>query len=253
MCRLLAHWGAPVPIADSVVHASHSLLRQCSDAREQASGCTNLDGWGLGWWVDDDSNSDHPPYPYRYRSATAMPADRDGLEAIEGLEAGRFVAHTRLKSPGSPTEVAGNAPFVAGRWLFAHNGFVEGYREGVRDELFARLSPSRQEAIEGDADSEVLFGLILDAMAAGAEPAIALVDVIGPLARRGGRYNVVLTDGRQLLATRWANSLYHRGDPTGGGSFELASEPYDEAADWQPVADHTLVHLDADQLEFVPF
>jgi glutamine amidotransferase len=238
-----------VPVAASVVHAPHSLLRQCTDAREQASGCTNLDGWGIGWWADDD---DPAPYPYRYRSATAMPADHDGLEAIEGLDAGRFVAHTRLKSPGSPTEVTGNAPFVAGRWLFAHNGFVAGYREGVRDELFGRLSPGRQEAIEGDADSEVLFGLVLDAMAAGTDPAHALVEVIGPLARRGGRYNVVLTDGRRLLATRWDNSLYRRGDPTDGGAFELASEPYDGAADWQPVPDRTLVHLEADRLELAP-
>jgi glutamine amidotransferase len=162
------------------------------------------------------------------------------------------VAHARLKSPGSPTEVTGNAPFVAGRWLFAHNGFVAGYREGVRDELFARLSPARQEAIEGDADSEVLFGLILDAMAAGADPASAVADVIVPLARQGGRYNIVLTDGRQLLATRWDNSLYQRGDPADGGSFELASEPYDDATDWKPVADRTLVRLEADRLELAP-
>src|SRR6476646_3030187 len=131
MCRLLVHWGAPVPVADSVVHAPHSLLRQCTDAREQWSGCTNPDGWGMGWWVDDQ------PDPYRYRSAAPMPDDHDGVASLEGLEAGRWVAHVRHKSPGSPTEIEGNAPFVSGRWLFAHNGFVEGYRDGRRDALFA--------------------------------------------------------------------------------------------------------------------
>ena len=247
MCRLLVHWGPAVPVADSIVHAPHSLVRQCTDAREQSSGCTNPDGWGIGWWVDGQ------PDPYRYRSATPMPTDREGLDAIEGLHAGRWIAHTRLKSPGSPTEVAGNAPFVSGRWLFAHNGFVAGYREGVRDELFARLSPARQEAVEGDADSEVLFGLVLDQLAAGADPAAALVAVIAPLARHGGRYNVVLTDGERLLATRVDNSLHRRGDPSDGGTFELASEPYDDAPGWQPVPDHTLVDLDAGGLELTTF
>jgi glutamine amidotransferase len=247
MCRLLVHWGPPVPVADLIVGAPHSLLRQCTDAREQSSGCTNPDGWGIGWWVDGQ------PDPFRYRSATAMPLDHDGLDAIDGLEAGRFIAHVRLKSPGSPTETVGNAPFVSGRWLFAHNGFVEGYRQGLADELFARLSPARQESLEGDADSEVLFGLVLDRIDAGADPADALGEVIGPLARQGGRYTVVLTDGERLLATRWANSLHRRGDPTTGAAFELASEPYDDRAGWQPVPDRTLVRLDADRFDLTPF
>ena len=109
MCRLLARWGVPVPVAALLVRAPHSLLHQCTASREQSSGCTNPDGWGLGWYVDDQ------PDPFRYRSALPMPEDHEGLEAIDGLEAGRFVAHVRHKSPGSPTEVAGSAPFVSGR------------------------------------------------------------------------------------------------------------------------------------------
>jgi len=242
MCRLLAYWGRPRPVADLIVCTPHSLLRQCTDARQQSSGCTNPDGWGLGWYIDDQ------PDPFRYRSATPMPDDEIGLAAIEGLEAGRFLAHVRLKSPGSPTEVAGNAPFVSGRWLFAHNGFVEGYRDGRRDELVAALSPDRQEALEGDADSEVLFGLILDRIATGAHAADALTDVLVPLARQGGRYNVVLTDGTQMLATCLANSLHLRAHPDGDG-IEIASEPYDDDIGWAPVADHTLLRIDASGVE----
>ena len=52
MCRLLAYWGAPVPVADLVVRSPHSLLHQCTDARFQSSGCENPDGWGIGWYVD---------------------------------------------------------------------------------------------------------------------------------------------------------------------------------------------------------
>jgi glutamine amidotransferase len=245
MCRLLAYWGRPLPVADLIVHSPHSLLRQCTDAREQSSGCTNPDGWGIGWYVDGQDD------PYRYRSATPMPDDQVGLDAIEGLEAGRFVAHVRLKSPGSPIEVAGNAPFVSGRWLFAHNGFVEGYREGRRDELFAQLSPARQEALEGDADSEVLFGLVLDRIDAGAEPGAALTDALGPLVAQGGRYTVLLTDGDKLYATCLANSLHLRTRTDGGGT-EVVSEPYDDRPGWVPVADRSLLRIDAAGVELIP-
>lgn len=245
MCRLLAYWGRPLPVADLIVGAPHSLLRQCTDAREQSSGCTNPDGWGLGWYVEDQ------PDPFRYRSALPMPDDEAGIDAIEGLEAGRFIAHVRLKSPGSPTEVAGNAPFVSGRWLFAHNGFVEGYRNGRRDDLFAELSPARQETLQGDADSELLFGLVLDRIDAGADPATALTNVVVPLAREGGRYTVLMTDGDQLLATRLANSLHLRSGAD-RHAVELASEPYDDGPGWTPVADHSLLRIDASGIELTP-
>ncbi|MGZ4710322.1 MAG: class II glutamine amidotransferase [Acidimicrobiales bacterium] len=250
MCRLLAYWGAPVPVADLVVRSAHSLLRQCTDARRQSSGCENPDGWGIGWYVPGQ------PDPFRYRSATPMPLDHDGVAALDGLESPRFVAHVRHKSPGSPTEVAGNAPFVSGRWLFAHNGFVEGFRDGRRDQLFAQLSPARQEALQGDADSELLFGLILDRLDAGEDAAVALAVVLEPLVAIGGRYNVVLTDGEQLLATCLGNSLFLRFLPWPIGNV-IASEPYDdapvvpmghhaEAGEWQQLTDGTLVELDDD-------
>jgi glutamine amidotransferase len=245
MCRLLAYWGRPLPIADLVVRAPHSLLRQCVAAKEQSSGCTNPDGWGFGWYVDDQ------PDPFRYRSALSMPDDAAGIGAIDGLEAGRFIAHVRHKSPGSRTEVAGNAPFVSGRWLFAHNGFVEGYRDGRRDALFAQLSSARQETLHGDADSELLFGLVLDRIDAGADPATALTDVIVPLAHEGGRYNVLLTDGDQLLATRLANSLYLRSGPD-ADTVELASEPYDDGPGWTSIADHSLLRIDASGVGLTP-
>ncbi len=163
------------------------------------------------------------------------------------------MAHVRHKSPGSPTEVAGNAPFVSGRWLFAHNGFVEGFRDGVRDDLFAQLSPARQETLAGDADSELIFGLILDRLDAGEDAAVALAEVLEPLVAIGGKYNVVLTDGEQLLATCLGNSLFLRPRP----DLEIASEPYDDApvvplghdtepGEWQQLTDGTFVELDDD-------
>jgi glutamine amidotransferase len=249
MCRHLAYWGPPVPVADLVVRAPHSLLDQCTHAREQSSGCENPDGWGLGWYVEDQAA------PYRYRTATPMPLDHDGVAALDGLESGRFVAHVRHKSPGAPTDVEGNAPFVDGPWLFAHNGIVADYLDGVGDAMRATLSPDRRRRLSGKADSELLFGLVMDRIDAGMEPAKALIDVIEPLsgpARDRGRFNLLLVDGHQMLATRWGNSLHVRVDDRSGTTTAIvASEPFDEHPDWEVVPDHTLVRIDATGVELI--
>jgi glutamine amidotransferase len=250
VCRHLAYWGPAVSVADLLVRTPHSLVDQCTAAREQTSGPANPDGWGLGWYVGDQ------PDPFRYRTATPMPADREGLEAIEGLEAGRFLAHVRHKSPGAATETVGNAPFVEGPWLFAHNGFVADYRDGVGPALRDALSPARHERLEGDADSEVLFGLILDRLDAGATPVEAVVGVIEPLTgpdRDRGRFNVLLTDGTVLVASRWGNSLHLRTDETiEGTAVVVASEPFDDRPGWTTVPDHSLVQVDASGVVLTP-
>ena len=250
MCRQLAYWGPPVPVADLVVRAPHSLVDQCTHAREQSSGCENPDGWGLGWYVEGQ------PRPYRYRTATAMPLDHEGVGAIDGLEVGRFVAHVRHKSPGAPTHEEGNAPFVDGRWLFAHNGFVADYLDGEHDAMRARLSPARRSHLPGKADSELLFGLVLDLIDAGTDPIEAMVAVIEPLSgpsRDRGRFNLLLTDGTQLLASRWGNSLHLRiGDGGDGPAVTVASEPFDQRPGWDVVPDHTLLRIDAAGVELIP-
>jgi len=245
MCRMMAYWGPPTLMADPLINSAHSLLRQCTDAREQSSGTSNPDGWGVGWYIDGIDN------PFRYRSATSMVDDHDGCRDVDGLVSARFLAHVRLKSPGSPTEVAGNAPFVSGPWLFAHNGFVDRYRQGRREELIASVSPARQESLAGDADSEVVFALVLDHIDAGLSVPDALRHIITPLADEGGRYAVLLTNGNQLFAARRNNSLYLRSESNGEGrTTELASEPYDDGPGWIPVNDRTLLTIDSAGIDF---
>ncbi len=260
MCRLLAYWGPAVPVADLLVAPDHSLLVQCSASRLQTSGTVNPDGWGIAWY-DDDPAAALAGTPHRYRSATSMPDDAAGLAELAARRAGRFVAHVRHKSPGSPTEVAGNAPFVSGRIAFAHNGFVAGYRQGRREQLRARLRPQTAATLRSDADSEVLFGLVLDRLADGQDLTGAVADLVLELARPEldgqaprpdepgpgdlplGKYNLVLTDGHELVATRWGNSLFLRHDVPQPGAVIVASEPYDDDPDWVEVPDHTLVRV----------
>jgi glutamine amidotransferase len=243
MCRFLAYVGPPVAAPVLLVDPPFSLLHQCTAAREQTSGCENPDGWGIAWYSTSGP-------PMRYRTTTPMPVDVAGLDQLAGIVSGHLLAHVRHKSPGSPTEVAGNAPFVEGSWSFAHNGFVDGFREGRREELRGQLSPRRLAALAGDSDSEILFGLVLDRIDEGAGAPDAVTHVIAGLGP--GKYNVVLTDGRRLVATRWGNSLHlRRDDPVTGGRI-VASEPYDDDPSWESVPDRSLVVVESGAVTVTP-
>ncbi len=247
MCRHLAYWGPPVPVADLVVRAPHSLLDQCI-ARPRAVEWLREPRRLGPRLVRADQTA-----PYRYRTTTPMPLDHDGVAAVDGLEAGRFIAHVRHKSPGAPTDVEGNAPFADGPWLFAHNGFVADYFDGVADAMRAELSPGRR-GLPGKADSELLFALVMDRIDAGMDPADAVIDVIGPLsgpAGERGRFNLLLTDGDRLVATRWGNSLHLRAGRGPGAAVVVASEPFDDHPDWEAVPDHTVLHIDANGVELI--
>ena len=105
----------------------------------------NADGWGVGWW-----DRAVRPEPARYRTASPMWTDRSFRSVAELVRSGAIVAAVRSATPGSPIEATGNAPFTAGPWLFSLNGYINGFRDGVGEQLRRTGSPSGAPAdIEG--------------------------------------------------------------------------------------------------------
>lgn len=237
MCRHLAYVGPPVALGALLTEPDHSLVEQARDARHQTSGCENPDGWGVAWF--DDSG-----HPQRHRTATPIWADPDLADLARTVHSGDVMAAVRLASPGSPIEESGNAPFVAdGRWLFSLNGIVDGYHEGVGDELRALISQRRRAGIDGESDSEVLFALALDELDAGRPPGEALAGVVTTVeARTTGRLNMLLSERGAAAATAVGNSLFCR------GASLMASEPLDGSLDWELVADRTVLTSDGAHL-----
>jgi glutamine amidotransferase len=229
MCRHLAHLGPPVPLYDLLFGAPHALARQACTPLHQLEGDTNPDGWGVGWYADGD------PTPHRYRTTTAVWEDHDFAERATSIEAGAFLAAARLASPGAAIDTTGNAPFVSGPWLFSLNGIVHGFHGDVGPVLRGRVSPARRALIQGDTDSEVLFGLVLDRLDAGDRPADTLAAVVRDvLDVTTGRINLLLTDGSSIAATRSGRSLFVRGST-------VSSEPLDDDPAWQEVSEGAVV------------
>jgi gamma-glutamyl hercynylcysteine S-oxide hydrolase len=236
MCRHLAYVGPPVALGTLLSAPEHSLVDQARHARYQTSGSSNPDGWGVAWF-------DERGCVERHRTATSMWDDPD-LDRLADLEVCDVMAAVRLASPGSPVTESGNAPFVAdGRWLFSLNGIVDGFHDGVGDELRALVSERRRSGIEGDADTEVLFALALEQLDAGRPPAAALAEVVDAVeSRTTGRLNMLLSERGMTAATAVGNSLF-----TCGPSL-IASEPLDDAAEWERVDDRRVLTTDGAHL-----
>jgi glutamine amidotransferase len=242
VCRHLAYLGPPIALASLLYDPPHSLNRQSWAPRQQRFGTINADGYGVGWYQPDVR-----PEPARFRRAGPMWTDRS-LESLARLvRSGAFLAAVRSATPPASSEETGAAPFTAGRWLFSLNGVVGGDLVAMR----AQVSPSRQKAISGASDAEILFALFLDRLGEkGSEGAGA---VLGHLATFfPGRLNMLLSDGVTIWATAQGDSLSWR--PTDGPepSVVVASEPYDDGPGWMAVPDGSLLTTTANGGVVVP-
>lgn len=228
MCRHLAYLGPPIALRSLLFDAPHSLCEQGARPWHQAAERVNNDGWGVAWFGPDGTIDDR-----YYRTTTSMWDDTAFTDG--NVQSGAFVAAARLASPGASLEPTGNAPFRSDGWLFSLNGYVKDFREGVEGELRAALSPRRRDAIVGDADTEVVFALVLDRLDRGSAPAAALAAAVKHVtALTEAKLNLLLTDGRAMHGTRFGNSLFAR-------ASTIVSEPLDETDEWQEIPEDSLV------------
>jgi predicted glutamine amidotransferase len=153
MCRWNAYFGHPVLIDELLFRTQHGLIDQSLHARLGVE-TTNGDGFGLGWYAEGNRSD-----PARYRSVTPAWSDANLRDLTSHIESPLFLAHIRATT-GTPVQQTNCHPFRHGRWLFVHNGVINGF-EQIRRELVLAIDPSLFGAIAGSTDSEVLFYLAL--------------------------------------------------------------------------------------------
>lgn len=235
MCRFLAYVGPPLPLSSLLVDPSHSLVEQAYQPRCQANGNVNVDGFGVGWY-----DLAVRPEPALHRTRLPIWADPSFASFGPLVSSGCFIATVRGATYPSPTEESNTHPFAVERWLFTHNGVIDGFREGVAVQLRRHTSDRRQAGIFGSTESEVLFAMALTLIDDGA----SIEDALGQTVRTaasisGGRMNLAMTTGSAVVATRFGDTLFTRRLALGG--TVIASEPYDDDDDWNEVADHSVV------------
>jgi glutamine amidotransferase len=234
MCRHLAFLGPPTPLADLLLTPEHGLLTQSWAPRRQRFGTVNADGFGVGWYAAGD------PRPARYRRAVPMWTDPSFADVARVTSSGAVLAAVRSATVGTTADEAAAAPYTSGRWLFSHNGVVDGWPDDL-DALAGRLPPNRLMSLEARVDSALLWALTLQRLEDGEPPPDALAGVVGDvLASTTGRLNLLLTDGATVAATAVGDTLCWRG---GAAGTVVASEPSDDGPGWNDVPDGSLLTL----------
>lgn len=267
MCRLYGlRASQPTKVECSLVYAQNALLSQSvSDVK----GSAHPDGWGIA------SFEDGAPRVQR-RARAAFEDLHFGLTASRSY-ARTVVAHVRQATVG-PLAPENTQPFMHGRWVFAHNGTLRAI-DSLRPEIDAETDADLLDDRAGETDSEAVFFWLLSRMreagvdANGPDEIDSLSRVVGAgvveLSERSAaageakptRLNVILTDGRVLLASRWRHSLYwvprhgvrdcemcgiphvRQVSTAPYEAVAVASEPITEE-DWQEVPEGTILAVD---------
>ena len=232
MCRHLAYLGRPLPLHELIIDPPHSLVEQSYLPRRQKHGHVNADGFGLGWYADGD------PVPARYRRDIPIWADGSLDDLTRVVRSGTVLAAVRCGTTGMPHGEATCAPFGHGRFLFSMNGAVHRWRE-----LSGELSVEDLVGLDTPTDAALLWVLTLRRLRAGATLPAALAGITALAGPLTDRLNLLLTDGTEIAATAFGESLSWR--DTDGGLL-VASEPSDDGPGWHDVPDNHLLHASPD-------
>jgi len=214
MCRWLAYSGSPVLLEELLYKPENSLVVQSLHSRLGAE-ATNGDGFGVGWYGS-------APTPGVFRSTVPAWSDRNLQDLAAHIASPLVLAHIRA-SIGSPVQQTNCHPFRHGRWLWMHNGYLDGFAAMKRDLVLA-VDPDLFPSIEGSTDSEVFFHLALT-LGLAEDPPTAVARAVGTIeevAKRHGvafpvQMTVATTDGETVWAFRYSSegrsrSLFHSTD-----------------------------------------
>jgi glutamine amidotransferase len=227
VCRHIAWLGAERSLRELLLEPEHGLLVQSYAPRRQTSGRMNADGWGAGFYSAGRAE------PVRWRSARPLWSDASFASVSAVLRSSCVLAAVRSATTGMPPDETAAAPFQHGRWLLSHNGVVD------------RTVLGPHPAAESVCDSAELAAHLFDFGPERAGEFVADVGKRDPDAR----LNVLLTDGEQIIATRWKNSLCVLRTESG---VAVASEPFDDDPRWADVPEFHLVQVRAGEVSVTP-
>ena len=203
MCRWLAYSGSPVLLSNVLYTPIHSFIDQSLHSRLGAE-TTNGDGFGVGWY-------DGREEPGLFRSTEPAWNDSNLREMAKHVTSPLFFSHIRA-AIGSSVQQTNCHPFRHGKWLWMHNGFVDGYAKYKRELAFA-VAPEYYPLITGTTDSELMFYLALTfGLEDDAPEAVArMVGFVETTGRKAGvrdpfQGTIVTSDGESMWAFRYSSA-----------------------------------------------
>lgn len=252
MCRLLAYLGQPIQLDRLLSDPEHSLIVQSYQPREMTAGLLNADGFGVGWYHPTQETE-----PFTYRNTLPIWSDVNLPSLSRFVESGCVLANVRSATPGLAVDLSNCQPFQHSLILGLHNGFVADFRKTLYRPIRARLSDFAYQSIHGLTDSEHIFALLIDELQTSTTLTEALHRTLKILTELGEHYetvfsaNLVVSDGRRLVASRYAfgvqvPSLYYLQQSSAfPDSVLIASEPVLDG-NWQALPDRSILTVHHD-------
>ena len=268
MCRWLAYMGPPIRLSDLLMRPDHSLIDQSRHATQNVE-TTNGDGFGVGWYGEDET-------PGVYRDTHPAWNDANFQHLASHIRSGLFLSHVRAAT-GTPVQNTNCHPFAFENWLFQHNGSVPEFSK-LKRELMFDVDPDLFPFIQGSTDSETLFFLALT-FGLREDPPAALARTMERVERarkdagieRPIFFSACTTDGKRLWSVRYSSNnqsrtQYHSRhihalrdvdgvyEPLPEGAVIVLSEPLDELSEhWEAVPESSLLVVDEDNTTIRPF
>jgi predicted glutamine amidotransferase len=222
MCRWIAYSGTPILLSQVLFRPQHSLIDQSLHSRLGVE-TTNGDGFGIGWYTADTAPTADTALtaatPAVVRDVGPAWNNRNLREVAHHVRSGLFFAHIRAAT-GTSVQQSNCHPFRSGRWLWMHNGMINGFRL-LRRDLAVAVDPGLYPDIEGSTDSELMFFLALT-FGLTEDPPGAVARMAGFVERTGQAHGVEhplqmtvsVADGERLWAFRYSSegrsrSLYY--------------------------------------------
>ncbi|RST18049.1 class II glutamine amidotransferase [Streptomyces sp. WAC05374] len=208
MCRWIAYSGTPILLSQVLFRPRHSLIDQSLHSRLGVE-TTNGDGFGIGWYTQDTDT------PAVLRDVGPAWNNRNLREVAEHVRSGLFFGHIRA-STGTAVQQSNCHPFRHGRWMWMHNGVINGFPLFRRD-LALAVDPALYSDIEGSTDSELMFFLALTFGLAD-DPPGAVARMAGLIEETGHAHGVehplqmtvAVSDGACVWAFRYSSERHSR-------------------------------------------
>ncbi len=251
MCRLVAYLGEPILLDSIISQPEHSLIVQSYQPQEMQEALLNADGFGLGWYDTQKQTS-----PFTYKNIQPIWNDINLKSLGRYIESDCILGYVRSATPGQAIDISNCQPFNYKNLLFIHNGYIDKFRFTLYKPIRDYLQKLPYLLIKGNTDSEHIFALlineILERINCDLKEALhGILMVLTEIAQENKvRFlaNTIITDGHQLVASRFAQgaippTLYWlKNSPKFPNSVIVASEPL-FTDDWQKVPEQSIIKV----------
>ncbi len=214
MCRFVAYLGKPIFADELLLNPKNSLLNQSHHAQESDM-TVNGDGFGIGWY-----NHARRKEPALFRSIRPAWNDENLSYNASMILTNCLLAHIRAATQGS-VSIQNSHPFQYEEFLMMQNGGIVGFNK-IKRTLINRLDEDLFQWIQGQTDTQYIFSLFMTLAAELKQKKgskLSFDDLLTCLSatfaeiedmkykaqiEEPSLYNLVFTNGKELLATRYS-------------------------------------------------